>query len=135
MVENFQKDNKPTFVDTLDAIAVGKAAKLPMAPVMIYGDDITHVVTEEGVAYLYKAQNIEERRMALAAIAGVTPFGMRCTPEIAKKLRSEGMIATPEDLKIRRIDANRSLLAAKNIDDLVKWSDGLYEPPAKFRIR
>ena len=25
------------------------------------------------------------------------------------------------------------LLAAKNIADLVTWSDGLYQPPAKFR--
>ena len=28
---------------------------MPLAPVMIYGDDVSHVVTEEGVAYLYKA--------------------------------------------------------------------------------
>ena len=24
---------------------------------MIYGDDVTHVMTEEGVAYLYKARD------------------------------------------------------------------------------
>ena len=29
---------------------------MPLAPVMIYGDDVTHVLTEEGIAYLYKAQ-------------------------------------------------------------------------------
>ena len=39
----------------LDAIEVGKKAGMPMPPVMIYGDDVSHVVTEEGVAYLYKA--------------------------------------------------------------------------------
>jgi len=43
------------------------------------------------------------------------------------------MIALPEDLGIRRSDAKRSLLAAKNIDELVQWSGGLYTPPAKFR--
>ncbi len=25
---------------------------MPLAPVMIYGDDVTHVLTEEGIAYL-----------------------------------------------------------------------------------
>ena len=43
--------------------------RLPIAPVMIYGDDVSHVVTEEGVAYLYKAHSLEDRRAALAAIA------------------------------------------------------------------
>ncbi len=37
---------------------------MPIAPVMIYGDDVSHVVTEEGIAYLYKAQGQEERRAA-----------------------------------------------------------------------
>ena len=31
---------------------------MPVPPVMIYGDDVTHVVTEEGVAYLYKAPSL-----------------------------------------------------------------------------
>lgn len=39
----------------------------------------------------------------------------------------------PEDLGIRRSDATRSLLAAGSVSDLVEWSDGLYNPPAKFR--
>jgi malonate decarboxylase alpha subunit len=42
-------------------------------------------------------------------------------------------VATPEDLKVRRTDASRTLLAARSIDDLVAWSGGLYQPPAKFR--
>jgi malonate decarboxylase alpha subunit len=42
-------------------------------------------------------------------------------------------VATPEDLKVRRIEASRTLLAARSIDDLVAWSGGLYQPPAKFR--
>ncbi|WPC40473.1 malonate decarboxylase subunit alpha [Clostridium sp. JS66] len=133
MVETFQQGNKPVFVESLDAIKVGKDAKLPIAPVMVYGDDVTHVVTEEGIAYLYKAQNLEERRQALTAIAGVTPIGHRNDLEVTEKLRKAGVIAFPEDLKIKRTDAKRSLLAARSIDDLVDWSSGLYEPPAKFR--
>jgi malonate decarboxylase alpha subunit len=42
-------------------------------------------------------------------------------------------VALPEDLKIEVRRANRSLLAARSIGDLVAWSGGLYDPPAKFR--
>jgi malonate decarboxylase alpha subunit len=73
-VETFQKGGVPAFVETLDAVEVGKKAGMPIAPVMIYGDDVTHVVTEEGIAYLYKAEGIEERRRALAAVAGISPY-------------------------------------------------------------
>jgi malonate decarboxylase alpha subunit len=132
-VETFHKGGQPTIVDTLDAVAVGKKARMPVAPVMIYGDDVTHVVTEEGVAYLYKAEGLEERRAAIAAIAGATEIGRRADPKRTAELRSRGIVATPEDLGVRRAEAHRSLLAARSIDDLVAWSDGLYQPPAKFR--
>src|ERR1700734_1751701 len=56
----FQKGGVPSFVETLDAVQVGRQAGMPIAPVMIYGDDVSHVVTEEGIAYLYKAQGQEE---------------------------------------------------------------------------
>ncbi len=100
---------------------------------MIYGDDVTHVVTEEGVAYLYRAQNIDERRAALAAIAGVTPIGMVRRRERTQALRASGVVAFPEDLGVRRSDANRALLAARSIRELVEWSGGLYDPPRRFR--
>nr|WP_268064274.1 malonate decarboxylase subunit alpha [Clostridium estertheticum] len=133
MVETFQQGNAPVLVESLDAIQVGHASHFPIAPVMIYGDDVTHVLTEEGIAYLYKAHSLDERRLALAAISGVTPIGMNSNPTITAKLRKDGIIALPEDLKVKRTDAKRSLLAAKSIDDLVNWSGGLYEPPAKFK--
>jgi malonate decarboxylase alpha subunit len=133
MVETFQQGNKPVFVESLDAIDVAHTAKLHLAPVMIYGDDVTHVVTEEGVAYLYKAQSLEERREVLAAVAGVTALGMNIKQKQKNALRENGLVALPEDLGVRRTDAKRSLLAAKSIDELVQWSGGLYKPPAKFR--
>jgi len=131
--ETFQNGNTPVFVDTLDAIEVAKQAKLATAPIMIYGNDVTHVVTEEGVAYLYKADGEEERRQALSAIAGVTSVGLESTAASITSLREKGIVAYPEDLGIRRTDAKRSLLAAKNVQDLVEWSGGLYNPPAKFK--
>lgn len=133
MVETFQAGGVPAFVETLDAVEVGKASGMPIAPVMIYGDDVSHVVTEEGVAYLYKAQGQEERRAALAAVAGVSPIGLKAEAKRTAELRKKGIVALPQDLGVRRTDAKRSLLAARSIEDLVEWSDGLYEPPAKFR--
>lgn len=133
VVETFQNGNKPVFVESLDAVGAKADIGLETAPVMIYGHDVTHIVTEEGIAYLYKTDSMEERRQAIAAIAGVTPLGLKHDVKAREKLRREGLIALPEDLGIRRTDAKRSLLAAKNVEELVEWSEGLYEPPAKFR--
>ena len=133
VVETFHKGGEQSIVDTLDAVAVGKKAGMPIAPVMIYGDDVTHVVTEEGIAYLCKTDGLEERKAAIAAIAGATEVGLRADQKRTAELRSRGIVATPEDLGVRRTDAHRNLLAARSIDDLVAWSGGLYQPPAKFR--
>lgn len=133
LVETWKKGGEPTFVDELDAIAVGEKSGMPIAPVMIYGDDVSHVVTEEGIAHLHRAEGIDERRAALAAVAGVTPIGLRAQPQKTAELRRRGIVQFPEDLGIRRGDAKRSLLAARSIDDLVTWSGGLYTPPARFR--
>jgi malonate decarboxylase alpha subunit len=133
IAQTFQKGGTPTFVETLDAVDVGKGAGMPIAPVMIYGDDVSHVVTEEGVAYLYKAPSLADRRAALAAIAGVTPIGRRSDEKQTERLRRDGLVAFPEDLGVEVRLANRSLLAARSIADLVAWSGGLYDPPAQFR--
>ena len=117
----------------LDAVAVGKKSGMAVAPVMIYGDDVTHLVTEEGIAYLFKAENLDERKAAIAAIAGATEIGLRADRNRTADLRARGIVAAPEDLGVRRTEANRSLLAARSIDDLVAWSGGLYQPPPKFR--
>lgn len=131
MAQTFRAGGVPTFVETLDAVDVGQDAKMPLPPVMIYGDDVSHVVTEEGVAYLYKTPTLAERRDALAAVAGVTPVGR--TARNVEALRRDGLVAFPEDLGVETRLADRSLLAARSIDDLVAWSGGLYDPPSRFR--
>ncbi len=133
MAQTFRAGGVPTFVETLDAIDVGKHAGMPLPPVMIYGDDVSHVVTEEGVAYLYKAHSLADRRAALAAIAGVTPIGRHADARRIEALRRDGLVAFPEDLKVETRLADRSLLAARSMEDLVAWSGGLYDPPTQFR--
>lgn len=133
MVETFGSNKKPVFVDHLDAEEVRGEAKLANVPIMIYSEDTTHIVTEEGIAYLYKTDSMAERQAAIEAIAGVTPVGLRSNPKQLADLRERGIVALPEDLGVHRNEAKRSLLAAQTMDDLVSWSDGLYNPPAKFR--
>jgi malonate decarboxylase alpha subunit len=132
-IETFQSGGIPAFVETLDAVQVGKKAGMPIAPIMIYGDDVSHVVTEEGIAYLYKAEGQQERRRALAAVAGVSPVGLKAVASETAALRKKGVVAYPEDIGVHRMEAKRSLLAARSMEDLVAWSGGLYNPPAKFR--
>jgi malonate decarboxylase alpha subunit len=132
-LETFASGGVPAFVETLDAVEVAKKAGMPVAPIMIYGDDVSHVVTEEGISYLYKTEGIEERRRAIAAIAGVSPIGIKAKPEETVALRRKGIVAFPEDLGVHRLEADRSLLAARSMEDLVAWSGGLYQPPVKFR--
>lgn len=133
MVETYGPNKKPVFVNELDAVSVAKTSKLANTPVMIYGEDTTHIVTEEGIAYLYKTTSPSERRLALSAIAGVSDLGMKSDRQELMSLRERGIVALPEDLNIKRTEAKRSLLAAQSINDLVEWSGGLYQPPAKFR--
>jgi malonate decarboxylase alpha subunit len=132
IAQTFRKGGIPTFVETMDALEVGHAAKLQLPPVMIYGDDVTHIVTEEGVAYLYKAPSLEERRACVAAVAGATPVGLSSRARDVERLRRDGLVAFPEDLRVDVRQANRSLLAARSISDLVAWSGGLYDPPVRF---
>jgi malonate decarboxylase alpha subunit len=132
-LETFAKGGEPAFVETLDAVEVGKKAGMPIAPIMIYGQDVSHVVTEEGIAYLYKTEGVEERRRALAAVAGISPVGLKARASETADLRQRGIVAFPEDVGVHRLQANRSLLAARSMEDLVAWSGGLYQPPAKFR--
>jgi malonate decarboxylase alpha subunit len=132
-LETFAKGGEPAFVETLDAVEVGKKAGMPIAPIMIYGQDVSHVVTEEGIAYLYKTEGVEERRRALAAVAGISPVGLKAKASETADLRQRGIVAFPEDIGVHRLQANRSLLAARSMEDLVAWSGGLYQPPAKFR--
>ena len=132
-IETFAKGGEPAFVETLDAVEVGKKAGMPIAPIMIYGQDVSHVVTEEGIAYLYKTEGVEERRRALAAVAGISPVGLKAKANETAELRRRGIVAFPEDIGVHRLQAKRSLLAARSMEDLVAWSGGLYQPPAKFR--
>ncbi len=131
--ETFGEGNAPTFVEKLDALALAEKLKLDLAPVMIYADDVTHIVTEEGVANLLLCRDKDEREQAVRGVAGYTEVGRGRDKKMVQKLRERGVIKRPEDLGVDVLDADRSLLAARSIKDLARWSGGLYKPPSKFR--
>ncbi len=133
MVETFREHMAPAFVDRLDAWELAERAKMPLPPVMIYGDDVTHVLTEEGIANLLLCRSPEEREQAIRGVAGYTAVGLGCDRAMVENLRDRGIIRRPEDLGIRTRDASRDLLAARSVKDLVRWSGGLYNPPKRFR--
>jgi malonate decarboxylase alpha subunit len=131
--ETFGDKNVPLFVEKLDALTLAEKLKLELAPVMIYGDDVTHIVTEEGIANLLLCRDKDEREQAIRGVAGYTDVGRGRDAKMVQRLRARGVIRRPEDLGIDPLDADRSLLAARSVKDLVHWSGGLYAPPSKFR--
>jgi len=131
--ETFGDKNVPLFVEKLDALTLAEKLKLELAPVMIYGDDVTHIVTEEGIANLLLCRDKDEREQAIRGVAGYTDVGRGRDMKMVQRLRAQGVIRRPEDLGIDPLDADRNLLAARSIKDLVHWSGGLYAPPSKFR--
>ncbi|MFZ6654340.1 malonate decarboxylase subunit alpha [Undibacterium sp. TJN19] len=133
MVETFREHMQPAFVEKLDAWQLAEQAGMDIPPVMIYGDDVTHILTEEGIANLLLCRSDEEREQAIRGVAGYTPVGLARDQRMVENLRDRGIIRRAEDMGIDKRLATRDLLAAKNMKDLVRASDGLYQPPKRFR--
>jgi len=133
LVESFSEKMTPVFVEKLDSIALAEKYKLDLAPVMIYGDDVTHIVSEEGIANLLLCRTPEEREQAIRGIAGFTDVGRGRDHKMVEQLRERKIIRRPEDLGVNPLDADRKMLAAQSIKDLMHWSGNLYSPPSKFR--
>ncbi|MFG1377843.1 malonate decarboxylase subunit alpha [Xanthobacter autotrophicus] len=133
MVETYREHMQPAFVETLDAFALAESAGMDLPPVMIYGEDVTHILTEEGIANLLLCRTDEEREQAIRGVAGYTPVGLGRDRRAVENLRDRGIILRPEDLGIDKRSATRDLLAARSIKDLVRASGGLYDPPKRFR--
>jgi malonate decarboxylase alpha subunit len=133
IVETYRQQMEYTFVEKLDAIELAKNSNMSLPPVMIYSEDVTHIVTEEGIANLLLCENRKEREEAIKGVAGYTPMGLSRDKKMVKALRDRGVIRYAEDLGVNKLHASRNLLAAKSIKDLVRASNGLYEPPKKFR--
>jgi malonate decarboxylase alpha subunit len=133
IVETARKPSQPAFVERLDAWDLAAAAKMALPPVMIYGEDVTHIITEEGIAHLLLCKTREEREQAIRGVAGSTRVGLGRNTQMVENLRDRGVIRRPEDIGIDRCLATRDLLAAHSIKDLVDASGGLYDPPPRFR--
>jgi malonate decarboxylase alpha subunit len=132
MVKTFRSGRQPAIVERLDAHALQAEFGLSVPPVMVYGDDITHIVTEEGIANLLLCRTLAEREQAIRGVAGMTPVGLTRDEAAVAALRRGGVIRYPEDLGIDKLRASHELLAACSMQDLITWSGGLYKPPSRF---
>jgi malonate decarboxylase alpha subunit len=133
MVETYREHMQPAFVEKLDAWELAESAGMDLPPVMIYGEDVSHILTEEGIANLLLCRTDEEREQAIRGVAGYTPVGLARDKRMVENLRDRGVIRRPEDLGIDKRMATRDLLAARSVKDLVRASGGLYDPPKRFR--
>ncbi len=133
MVETFREHMQPAFVERLDAWTLQEQAAMALPPIMIYGDDVSHILTEEGIANLLLCRSDEEREQAIRGVAGYTAVGLARDARMVENLRDRGVIKRPADLGIDPRDATRNLLAARSMRDLVRASGGLYSPPKRFR--
>ena len=131
--ETFGEKNVPLFVEQLDALELADKLDLDLAPVMIYGDDVSHIITEDGIANLLLCRDNDEREQAIRGVAGYTDVGRARDRKMVERLRARGVIRRPEDLGIDPLDADRRMLAARSIKDLMLASGGLYQPPSRFR--
>jgi malonate decarboxylase alpha subunit len=133
MVETFREHMQPAFVETLDAWQLADQSGMALPPIMIYGEDVTHILTEEGIANLLLCRSDEEREQAIRGVAGFTTVGLARDRRMVENLRDRGVIRRPEDMGIDPRSATRNLLAARSMRDLVRASGGLYQPPKRFR--
>ena len=106
--ETFGDRNAPLFVERLDALELARELDLDLAPVMVYSDDVTHIVTEEGIANLLLCRNKDEREQAIRGVAGYTDIGRARDAKMVERLRERGVIRRPEDLGIDPLDADSS---------------------------
>jgi len=132
-VETFREHMQPAFVERLDAWTLQEQAGMDLPPIMIYGDDVIYVLTEEGIANLLLCRTNEERAQAIRGVAGYTAVGLGRDKRMVENLRDRGVIRRAEDLGIDKRLATRDLLAARSVKDLVRASGGLYDPPKRFR--
>ncbi len=133
IVETFREHMQPAFVERLDAWTLAEQAGMAIPPVMIYGDDVTHILTEEGIANLLLCRSDDEREQAIRGVAGYTPVGLGRDRRMVENLRERGIITRAADMGIDQRMATRDLLAARTMKDLVRASGGLYNPPQRFR--
>ena len=73
MVETFREHMQPAFVETLDAWQLAEQAGMALPPIMIYGDDVTHVLTEEGIATCCSAAATRNASRRFAAWPATRP--------------------------------------------------------------
>ncbi len=132
--ETFGDKNVPLFVEKLDALTLAEKLKLDLAPVMIYGDDVTPhrdrgghrqpaALPRRGRARAGdpRRRRLHRRRPRPRRGDGAAPARARRDPPAGRsRHRSARRRPQPAGARVRsRISS--------------QWSGGLYAPPSQFR--
>ncbi len=124
-----EKKDIPVFRDRLDAVELHEEGYFSAPPVMIDCEQMSHIVTEKGIAYLDRCEDIQTQQAAIRAVAGDTEVGKREKTSETEKLRQSGTVKLVSDFGIEEADVSRELLAARSLEELIDISGGIYDPP------
>ncbi len=125
---------RSTFVDRLSAENMEGLTGMGAPSVMIYGDDVTHIVSEKGIAHLWRCRSLKERSACIGAISGdESALRTHVSASEVKRLRSDGLVNYPADIGVDTVRATGDLLAACSLEELVEWSGGLYTVPMSLQ--
>jgi hypothetical protein len=83
------------FVETLDSVAMAEELNFDLVLVMIYGDDVTHIVTEEGIANLLLCRGPAEREQRSAAWPASPRWAEGGIAKLSRRCGSAGSSAVP----------------------------------------
>ena len=108
---------------------------MELPPIMIYGDDVTHILTEEGIANLLLCRSDEEREQAIRGVAGYTA-GRAWRATSAHGREPARPRRHPPRRGPRHRPARWPRATCWRRGRCATWSrasGGLYDPPKRFR--
>ncbi len=102
-------------------LAVDGTGWAEVPPVMIYGDAITQIVTEKGIAHLHKCATLQEREASIKLSPATRTWVKRRNLRIRPNLDGDALLLTPADLGINR---PRPRLRSWRPNPWMSWRNG-----------
>jgi malonate decarboxylase alpha subunit len=134
LARTMKGSGRETFVEELSSVGMADSMGMDASPVMIYGDEITHIVSEVGIAHLWRCRSRELRRACICSVSGdASVLSDRVSATDTLQLRQDGLVCYPEDIGVDPARATSELLAARSLEEIVEWSGGLYTIPVSMR--
>lgn len=127
MVEIFCEYMVLVFVEWFDVWELVECVQMLLLLVMIYGDDVSYVLIEEGIVNLFLCCIFEECEQVIRGVVGYIVVGLGCDCVMVENLCDRGVICCFDDFGIFVCDVSCDLLVVCLVKDLVCWFGGLYD--------